>query len=81
MEETIWTSKFANSPFGQCPLRFSLEPETDINSLREGTRLETEAKNLKSFHDNESGKDITFTSLPTQVDGKAGIYILLKIRN
>jgi hypothetical protein len=70
MEEVIWTSKSANSPFGQCPLRFSFEKETDQNSLREGKRLEAEAAKIQSFHDNESGKDISFTSLPTQVDGK-----------
>ena len=68
MEEVIWTSQSANSPFGQCPLRFSLEKETNENSLREGKRLEAEVKNLKSFYDNESGKNISFTCLPTEVD-------------
>ena len=70
MEETIWTSESANSPFGQCPLRFAMENETHENSSREGLRLEAEAENLHSFHDNQSGKDITFTCLPTEVDGK-----------
>jgi hypothetical protein len=70
MEEVIWTSDFANSPFGQCPLRFAMEPETHENSSREGLRLKTETEKLKPFHDNQSGKDITFTCLPTEVDGK-----------
>ena len=68
MEETIWTSESANSPFGQCPLRFAMENETTENSLREGKRLEAEVNKLKSFHEN--GKEVAFECLPTEVDGK-----------
>ena len=70
MEEIIWTSKFANSPFGQSPLRFAMENESHENSLREGKRLEAEVENLKSYHDSEHDKDISFTCLPTELDGK-----------
>jgi len=70
MEEVIWTNKSANSPFGQCPLRMAVEKETDFNSLREGDRLEQEAGNLQCYHHHNSGEDIFFVCLPTQVDGK-----------
>ena len=55
--------------------RYALEPETNENSLREGKRLEAEAENLKP-HILESGKEISYTCLPTMVDGKGTIYIL-----
>ena len=70
MEEIIWTSNFANSPFGQTPLRFAMENESHENSLREGRRLEEEVENLKPYHDSEHDKDISFTCLPTELDGK-----------
>ena len=46
------------------------EKETDVNSLKEGKRLEKEASKLKPHHDHKSGKDIKFVCLPTEVDGK-----------
>ena len=52
-----------------------MEPETNENSLREGKRLEAEAESLKP-HILESGKEISYTCLPTMVDGKGTIYIL-----
>ena len=52
-----------------------MEPETNENSLREGQRLESEAKNLKPLI-LESGKEISYTCLPTMVDGKGTIHIL-----
>ena len=55
--------------------RYALEPETNENSLREGKRLEAEAESLKP-HILESGQEISYTCLPTMVDGKGTIYIL-----
>ena len=70
MEEVIWTNKSANSPFGQCPLRFAMEKESHQNSLAEGNRLEQEAETLKPHHDHKSDKNVEFVCLPTEVDGK-----------
>ena len=47
-----------NSPYGQCPLRFTFEKETDENSLREGQRLQAEAENIQSHFDVKSGRNI-----------------------
>ena len=70
MEEVIWTNKSANSPFGQCPLRFAMEKESHQNSLAEGNRLEQEAETLQPHYDHKSDKNVEFVSLPTEVDGK-----------
>ena len=70
MEEVIWTNKSANSPFGQCPLRFAMEKESHQNSLAEGNRLEQEAETLQPHYDHKSDKHVEFVCLPTEVDGK-----------
>ena len=57
-----------------------MEPETNENSLREGKRLEAEAETLKPLI-LESGKEISYTCLPTMVDGKGTIYILRQQKN
>ena len=44
--------------------------ESHENSLRQGKRLEAQVENLQSFHDSEHDKDFSFTSLPTELDGK-----------
>ena len=59
----------ANSPQGQCPLRFCLEKETETNSLREGTRLENEVENLAPYLDAVTGK-INKKEKPIQFDAR-----------